>query len=187
MLQSTCYGKMLWPTFISDVVPRQLQLWRVLSVREWVVPLTGCWSSFGPPTHKKLLLWLFSNCSPPFSLLFPPPFLYTCLLICFISIISLLQEYRGLYSWLIFPEFAPHCLRCPSFCWTHLHLCKEWEKNSTLQFSISSSHCTGVNDKIWDCQELGLAQATQALSYACNLRFRKHWELSIFVLCNGTE
>lgn len=80
----------------------------------------------------------------------------------------------GLYLPVIFPLTLHCCLHCPSLCWTHLHLCKVWERNSTLQCPICSSHCTGVEDKIWDCQELGLAQATQALSYACNLRFRKH-------------
>lgn len=80
----------------------------------------------------------------------------------------------GVYIPAVFSLTLNCCLHCPSLCWTHLHLCKEWEWNSTLQCPICSSHCTGVKDKIWDCQEFGLAQATQALSYVCNLRFKKH-------------
>lgn len=177
MLQSAFCGKMLWATFISDVVPQQLQLWRIVSERV-VIPLPGCWSSFGPLTHKEHLLW-FSNCSPLF-LLFPLPLLYTCLLICFSSIIFLLQNV-GFYIPDSFSLSLHHWLHCPSCCWTHLHLCKEWEKTSTLQ---CSSHGTGVNDKIWDCQGSGLAQGSQPLSYACNWKFRKPQELSIFMLCS---
>lgn len=172
---------MLLATFIQ-VYPsnsRGDMLWR----REWVVPLTACWPLFGPLTHKELLIWLFSNCSPLLSLLFPMQFLYICLLICFSSILSFCMNIR-VFIPVVFSLTFHRCLHCPSLCWTHLHVCKEWERNSTLQFPICSSHCTGVKDKIWDFQELGLAQAIQALNYACNLRFRKHWKPSIFMLCN---
>lgn len=137
MLLSTFYGKMPWTTFISDVVPPQLQLWRVVSER-MVIPLTGCWFSCGPLTHKELLLW-FSNCSP-FFLLFPLPLLYTCLLICFSSIIFLLHNI-GFYIPDSF-SLSLHCwLHCPSCCWTHLHLCKEWEKKQHPSVLFSWHRC----------------------------------------------
>lgn len=132
---------------------------------------THCWPSFGPLDSKgafdRVFFKLQSSSFPSF------PNAISAYWFASLQSFSFCMNI-GVYILVVFSLTLHCCLHCPSLCWTHLHLCKEWERNNTLQCPICSSHCTGKKDRIWDCQELGLAQATQALSYACNLRFRKH-------------